>query len=261
MQSSLFQNFDQPKMLSRIITSLQHPFVKYAVKLRSDKSFRYEEHKVLICGVKLVRELSKSQAFKAIIHTEAFSDKLKAEETYIVSDEIMKKISGMPSPEPVAAIIELPQNADLSKCKYLLILDRLSDPGNLGTLLRTALALGWEGAFILDSTCDPYNEKAIRSAKGATFHLPMQIGSLSTLQKILENGKHKTYVADLHGASFKQADSKAPIALVLGSESHGPSKEAKTDFTPISIPMPGLMESLNVASAGAILLEHLRGAV
>lgn len=261
MQSSLFQNFDQPKMLSRIITSLQHPFVKYAVKLRSDKAFRFEEKKVLVCGLKLVNELSRSHSFKALIHTEAFSDKIKAEESYIVTDEIMKKISGMVSPEPVAALIDLPKNADLSKCKYLLILDRLSDPGNLGTLLRTALALGWDGAFILDSTCDPYNEKAIRSAKGATFHLPLQIGSLSTLQEILKIGKHKSYVADLGGASYRQADCKAPIALVLGSESHGPSKEAKTDFTPISIPMLGPMESLNVASAGAILLEHLRGAV
>lgn len=256
-----FKIFINQEMLSRIISSLQHPFVKYAVKLRSDKSFRHEEQKVLICGTKLVKELSASHQLKVLIHTESFSDKLKAEKSYIVSDEIMKKVTGMQSPEPVAALIDLPKEADLSKCSYLLILDRLSDPGNLGTLLRTALALGWQGAFLLDTSCDPYNEKAIRAAKGATFRLPIQTGTWDTLREILSKGRYQTYVADLNGDSYNKISCKPPLALVLGSESHGPSHVARNNFTPISITMPGPMESLNVASAGAILLQHLRGSV
>ncbi len=246
-------------MLPRTISSLQHPFVKYCVKLRSNKSFRREEKKALIFGSKLINELSHFSPLKIVLETSLHSSGARAENHILVSDDIIKKISGMHSPEPVAAIIEMPQEIDLSQSDHLLILDQISDPGNLGTLLRTALALGWDGVFLLGDCCDPYNDKALRAAKGATFLLPLQSGDWTCLQKVVHAKKRECYVASLQGAAFKEIKYSDSIALALGSESHGPSKDLIESFNAIHIPMHGQMESLNVAAAGAILLQHMRG--
>ena len=254
-----FKIFSNQEMISRTITSLQHPFVKYCVKLREDKSFRQKERKVVICGSKLITELSTYAPLKVLLEIDPHINSAKADETYIVSQEIIKKISGMQAPEPALGVIDMPEEGDLSECDDLLILDAIADPGNLGTLLRSALALGWDGVFLLYNTCDPYNDKALRAAKGATFRIPIQSGSWDELQTILKEKKFQVFSADLKGIAYNKIPSNAPLALVLGNESHGTSAQVKQTFTPISIPMPGPMESLNVAIAGAILLAHLRG--
>ena len=248
-------------MLSRTITSLQHPFVKYCVKLRTSKAFRQQERKALIFGSKLIAELSSFAEIPVLLETYLHTTAAKSGQTYIVSEEIIKKISGMQSPEPVAAIVAMPQEQDLSSCLRLLILDRVSDPGNLGSLLRNALALGWDGVFLLEDCCDPFNDKALRAAKGATFLLPFQCGSLDDLDLLLIKKPRNLYVADLDGTHFIDVQFTAPLALALGSESQGPSQKIREHFHKISIPMTGPMESLNVASAGAILLQHIRGSL
>ena len=245
-------------MVSRTITSLQHPFVKYCVKLRTNKVFRAQEKKAILFGSKLIAELSRFTKLKTLLETDLHSTNALADETYIISEEIIKKISGMPSPEPVAAIIDIPDDKDLSDANHIVILDRISDPGNLGTLLRSSLALGWDGVYLLDGCCDPFNDKALRAAKGATFRLPMQTGDMSLLEKMLGKKKHQLYVADICGTDFRQVSYKGPIALILGNESHGPKAELKNSASSISIPMHCDMESLNVATAGAILLQHIR---
>ena len=254
-----FKIFSNQEMISQAITSLQHPFVKYCVKLRTDKAFRQKERKVLICGSKLITELSTYVPLKFLLETDAHINCAKADKTYIVSEEIIKKISGMQAPEPVCGVIEMPEKKDLSGSNYLLILDGIADPGNLGTLLRSALALGWDGVFLLNNTCDPFNDKALRAAKGATFHIPIQSGSWDDLQQILGKKKFQVLSADLKGTPYNKISCSHPLALVLGSESHGTSNLVKKSFESVSIPMPGPMESLNVAIAGAILLAHLRG--
>jgi TrmH family RNA methyltransferase len=137
------------------------------------------------------------------------------------------------------------------------VLDRISDPGNLGTLLRTALALGWEGAFLTPHSADPFNDKAIRASKGACFFLPLQEGSYEELEELLKENQITAYVADLKGTSLPNLKVKHPLALILGNESLGPSAWAKQHGSAISIPMKKDVESLNVASAGAILMYEL----
>lgn len=239
-------------MISREITSLQHPIVKRFVKLREDKSLRQEEQSVLISGVKLISEISQHTPLKRLICAHSFPD-LHAQEIYHATPEILKKITGVQNPEGIAAEVALPAPADLKNSTRLLILDKLSDPGNVGTLLRTALALGWDGAFLTLGTADPFNEKAIRAAKGATFRLPLKTGSWEALNPLLS--ERRTFVADLQGEPPPSCPHSQPIALILGNESHGPSIHAKGSL--ISIPMTPLMESLNVASAGAILMHSL----
>lgn len=239
-------------MVPRKITSLQHPLVKRLVKIRLDKDARVEEQSVLVVGTKLVEELAQNTPLKTLIVDRPFPF-LKAQEVVEVTPEILKKITGLAAPEGIAAEVALPTRADLSSARYLLVLDGINDPGNVGTLLRTALALGWEGAFLLPGSADPFNEKALRAAKGATFRLPLCQGSVEELQKMW---KGKFFVADLQG-TIPQIVSP-PVALILGSEAHGPSPALKKGATAVSIPMPGPMESLNVAIAGAILMYTFR---
>lgn len=246
-------------MISREINSLQHPLIKYAVKLRTDRSFREKENKVLISGIKMVEELSSNGSFDLLItSSKELASTYKAKECILVSEDILKKITGLQSPEPLAAIVEKPKAKDLSSSRYLLVLDRIADPGNLGTLLRNALGLGWDGVFLLEPCCDPYNDKALRAAKGATFHIPIYSGSWHELDDLLQKTQVKLITADSHGESVDKMHFNTPIALLLGNESSGPSSRAKDQSTLVSIPMHGGMESLNVASAGAILLYYLR---
>lgn len=229
----------------RSIVSLQHPLVKHLVKLRQNKDYRQEQGQVLIVGDKLIAE----QAPVQLLLTTAQSPAIQADEVISITPEILKKITGLQQPESMAAVVPLPPPADLRGKTWILVLDQINDPGNLGTLLRTALALGWEGVFITENSVDPYNEKALRAAKGATFFLPIAYGSWEDL-------KHwHLYAADMDGTPFEQAHIQTPLALVLGNEAHGISRPIQHK---LSIPMNGQSESLNVAIAGGILLHALR---
>lgn len=244
-------------MVTKKITSLQHPFIKHLVKIRTDKNYRNENGFALISGKKLIRELSPV----SVLLTTEEETCLPAEETIGVTSEILKKITGLQCPELVAALVRLPPPGNLEDKLYVLALDGISDPGNLGTLLRTALALGWEGVFFTEGSADPFNDKALRSAKGATFRIPLQQGNWSDLEKLIEKNKMHVLIADIEGEDVKICKTSAPLLLVLGNESHGASPHAKQRFSKITIPMLKHMESLNVASAGAILMHTLRGPI
>jgi TrmH family RNA methyltransferase len=238
------------------ITSLQHSFVKYCVKLRKDRGLRRQEGLVLVTGSILIKELDqKGVKIDTLITEESSPFSCKAKHHMTVSSEVMHKIAG--GKEEVAALIPLPTFQDLSSCSYLLILDQISDPGNLGTLMRTAYSLGWDGVFLVDGTCDPFSEKALRAAKGASFLLPIQEGSWELLCQLASS--FTVLTADMGGAPLKQGFARPPLGLILSKESKGARKEAKKMFQAISIPMHDEAESLNVAAAGAILLYTLKG--
>ena len=173
----------------------------------------------------------------------------------------------------------------------LLALDAVQDPGNLGTLLRTALACGWDGVFLLPGCTDPFGDKAVRASRGAALRVPIGRGDLSELRRVVEAkglimlaaepepetapGGHKVDTrmdcGDVGGpgrTSTFLSDSPS-VCLVLGSEGLGLSREVLEACTPVAIPMvggsgsggggansPG-MESLNVGVAGGILMFML----
>lgn len=243
-------------MLPKSLLSLQHPFVKYLVNLRKDRSFRRKEQKVLAVGNKLIEELIASRAKIETLLVESGHENSFPYETITVTHDILKKITGLMEPEPLAAVVSMPLFQDLSKTSYLLILDGIADPGNLGNLLRTALALGWDGVYLTENTCDPFNEKAIRAAKGATFRIPLQEGTWQDL--VLQTKSFTTFIADMQGSPIQKLMPKPPLALILSKEARGARLEAKQQFQSVTIPMDGPMESLNVAAAGAILLHSLK---
>ncbi|HEY4831355.1 MAG TPA: RNA methyltransferase, partial [Waddliaceae bacterium] len=126
----------------RKITSLQHPLVKRLTKLRKDRAFRNQMESVVIVGSHLVNEVCIKVRARYLLcsHETIISPNVKTEELLVVTEEILKKISGVQTPEEVLAEIPIPIQSSLEKCRYLVALDGISDPGNLGTLLRTTLA-------------------------------------------------------------------------------------------------------------------------
>jgi TrmH family RNA methyltransferase len=245
-------------MVAQAITSLQHPAVKEAVLLRKERSFRRAKGRVVIAGRKLVREVAALFPLLTLFAQRGAEEKLSAAQTYLVTEQILKKITGLPHPEPLAAIAPLPETGDLRGKRFLLALDGISDPGNLGTLMRTAHALGWEGAFLLPKTADPFNDKALRSAKGATFRLPIAEGSWEQLDQTIADNQLTPWLADVEGPPLSVLEALPPLLLVLGNEAGGASSEARRRCRAVSIPMAPGAESLNVASAGSILMYALK---
>jgi TrmH family RNA methyltransferase len=234
-------------MAVKKIESLQHPLVKHLSALRTDRQVREEAGHVLVFGEKMCRELPIDTLLT--LHR---SD-IPAKEKYLVTEPILKKISGLAQPDGFAALVKMPKPQNLAGKSYLLILDGISDPGNLGTLLRTALALGWEGVILTPDTVDLFNDKAIRAAKGATFHLPYARMDREELIDL----KFHFYTADLEGEALDAANFTPPMALILSNEARGPSPWAKK-YQRVTIPMNPAVESMNVAVSGAILLYAMR---
>lgn len=238
-------------MVSEIM-SLQHPLVKECVRLRNEKSARAESGKVLLIGEKMVRELSQRTDLHTLFSTIP-APHIRAKEYYIVTEEILQKITGLPAPDGLAAIASIPKPQSLEGKKRLLILDKIADPGNLGTLLRTALAMNWDGVIFTPGTVDPFNDKALRASKGAIFFLPYAQPTLEELTAIVK--PLYIYLADLEGTPLSKATFQEPLAMILSNEGAGASTWSKAQK--ISIPMHNGVESLNVAMSGAILLYSM----
>lgn len=224
------------------ISSLQHPLVKHFVKLRTSASYRLEQNSVLVMGKTLVNELS--------IHT-------KPKELFTperVTAAIIKKVTALPSPEQMVAEFPMPPQQNLKKLSKVLVFDHLADPGNCGTLLRTALALGWEGVFFLPGCVDPFNDKVIRSSRAALFTLPYYLGTMDDLQAM--SSGFTPIIADTEGTPLVKIQKPKKTMLILSNESHGVSSTMEKWGEKVTIPI-AQMESLNVATAGAILMYTL----
>lgn len=273
-------------MFCNEISSLQHPLVKHLVKLRQSREYRYRKRRILLSGSKLIKELSFQFPIRVLILEKGTSFPAKADQLFHAPIEILKKITGQQNPEPLAAELDMPPPHDLSSANFLLILDGVSDPGNLGNLLRTARALGWDGAFLTPRSTDPFNEKALCAAKGATLTLPWKSGTWEELALLLKKKNMTLLAADISGqdlaAFILQVPSpivesrelsrssnphnptewgiypiSPPLALALGNEAHGLTEEIKRMAKLVAIPMKGRIESLNVSAAGAILMYEL----
>ncbi|SCA62862.1 Uncharacterized protein SCG7109_AE_00240 [Chlamydiales bacterium SCGC AG-110-M15] len=243
----------------QVITSTQNPYIKHLVKLRSNSSYRRSQRSLVLPGKIVLSELPSNYPIKKLMLLDGydFNEICNAEEIIYASAPVLKKASGLENPDPVLIELDLPPEGLPETINRLLICDAVSDPGNMGTLIRTALAFDWDAIYFLNSCVDPFNDKAIRASKGALFHLPFAQGNWDDLSQIIQQHKLHPWVADLKGESPDTIPQSNPIALVVCSESQGPSNETVNHCKPLSIPMPGKMESLNVAVAGGILMHTL----
>ncbi|MFI0435374.1 MAG: TrmH family RNA methyltransferase [Parachlamydiaceae bacterium] len=244
--------------MTQLISSLQHPLVKHFVKLRTDSAYRQEHQRVVLDGMKPIQEV-KCHVEK-LLYTPSYSSIALQfpGEKWEISEGILKKISGMISPEGIIAQVPIPSFVPLDMFRYVLALDGINDPGNMGTLLRTALALGWDAVYFLPGSCDPFNEKVMRAARGAHFKLSLAKGSAEQLKEWAVLHQVQSIVADIAGISPEMVEDAPRRLLVLGNEAHGASSVIRRFSQPVTIAMPGEMESLNVGVAGGILLYLLK---
>lgn len=236
--------------------SKDHPLVKRFTKLRINRDFRHECHRLIIEGEKLVHDILRAVPYFHLLVSDRALVPAHFDVAHIslVTEELMKKISGMEHPPKMMAEVEMPTQSPLSDLSWVLALDRLQDPGNLGTLFRTALALGWQGVYLIGEAVDPYNDKALRASQGATLLLPWRQGSLEDFQAWTKAEGLPLLAADLKGSSPKPVSKGC---LILGTEGEGLHPALKQVPT-VAIPMTPNVESLNVAVAGGILMYELK---
>lgn len=242
------------------ISSLQHPLVKHLVKLRQNSRYRNAEQSLVIEGPKPIQEICQHTKAKIILtcYPAQLPNHIQAEKILVCTEAVMQKASGMMTTEGILAEIPQPIHPDLEGKRTLLILDSINDPGNLGTLMRTALALEWDGVLIIGDSCDPYNEKSLRASRGAGLTLPWARKNWEELKSMAARHGLLPLLADINGTPPKAILKPQGVMLILSNEAHGPSKEALEWCQKVSIPLSEKVESLNVAIAGAILMHTIR---
>lgn len=251
-----------------MITSTQNSRVKQVRGLLARRRAREQEGLFVIEGVHLAREaVAAGAAARLVLYTEDLDArgrglvnslaKLGAE-TEVVSPPVMAACSGTETPPGLVAILPLPTPPPPSALDLALVLDGLSDPGNLGTLLRTAMAAGVQSVLLTGDSVDPFNPKVVRAAAGAHFHLPIQSAAADDLPALLE-GLDLWLAEARSGPAYSQVDWRAPCALIIGSEAHGPSDAVRRlPLRPVHIPTARQTESLNAAIAAAVVLFELQ---
>lgn len=247
-------------MLTKEIKSAQHRLIKHLVKLQKERSYRHKKGTFVLEGKKCICERGAAQRVKRLFiqRGEACPEGILCDECYILSETLMQKISDVRSPESVIAEVDMPSPSTLESKKKILVLDGLADPGNLGTLVRTAVGFGFDAVFLRADSVDLFNPKTVRASKGALFHLPYTYGNVEDIARFAAHNGFHLYLADLRGMPLASATFSLPLMLVLGSEAHGVSPSLKQKGTAIAIPLAEQVESLNVACAGAVLMHHMR---
>lgn len=253
-----------------MITSNQNSKIKLVRALLGRAKERREAGLFVIEGVRLFEEAVNSNwEFHFVLYDETLNERgrkklesLKNIEVEEVSASVMKSISETESPQGILAVLKFSQLPITNNLNFVLIPDQIRDPGNLGTLLRSAVATGVQTVLLPPDTTDAFAPKVLRSGMGAHFKLPIQEMSWEEIKKFVgaTHSDLQVLIADMNGQSCWENDLTKPIALIIGSEAGGASESArKLANGKISIPMSGDIESLNAGVAGSVLMfEVLR---
>lgn len=253
-----------------MITSTSNAKIKRIVQLRKKKKARDAEGVFLVEGIRMFREIPE-KLLQEIYISESCEEKEGKEirrrasacgiRPELVSDGVFAYLSDTQTPQGILCVVRqlsysLEEVAD-APCPHMLVLDRLQDPGNVGTILRTAEGAGVTG-ILLDGECaDIYNPKTIRSTMGSIFRMPFYyIQDLEEGIRYLKKRGICTYAAHLEGKrAYDEEDYRKPCAFLIGNEGNGLRPEiADLADTYIRIPMAGEVESLNAAIASAVLM-------
>lgn len=257
------------------ITSTANKRIKQVAKLQTSASARRKEGLMVIEGFRGVREVP-CELIESIYFTQDFLEKNQEKQwvegvdtknndisLFWVSEEVMRYISDTQTSQGVLVVSRLPKyNVDLIGCKFdkILILESLQDPGNLGTIFRTAEGAGFDLIIMNKTTVDAYSPKVVRSTMGSVFRVPHIV--VENLGEVIDQLKHadvSVYAAHLKGKkNYTSFDFKKPTAFMIGNEGNGLSEEISalaTDY--LLIPMEGSLESLNAAMAAGLLMYEV----
>lgn len=266
----------------KTITSVNNEKIKQIVKIMSSPKERKYAGKYLVEGLRMVREIPYDD-IDNIFMTQNFYDKnvpndssiltlvnhaYEESRCYIVSDAVLKKLANTDHPQGIVATVKMHEYTikdilksgeyDLSgeNAPLIIVVERLQDPGNMGTIIRTAEGAGVSGIIVSYDSVDVYSPKVVRSTMGSIFRKKIVItyDLIGDIAKLKEAGI-ETYGLHLDGTSIYDADLTGPAALIIGNEGAGLSEEisSQTDKL-LRIPMRGRVESLNAAASATIVM-------
>jgi RNA methyltransferase, TrmH family len=256
-----------------MITSIHNPKIQAIRKLQTQTRARRDERKFVIEGVRLSEE-----ALQASWQTHEvwFTDQLDERGKHVlvsftnrgvpveqVTQAVMKAVSDTETPQGILAVLSLQSLPIPKNPNFLLVLDGVRDPGNLGTILRTAAAAGVQAVLLAPGCVDAFAPKVVRAGMGAHFRLPILQLDWEAIRRILKvpGGNLRVYLADSSaGSPYTQVDFDFPVALIVGGEAGGAGSEsALLADEKVHIPMPGSSESLNAGiAAGILIFEVIR---
>ena len=257
-----------PNIDPEMITSSKNQHVQHIRELLAKKSSREEHGSFIVEGVRLCEEALKSGSLPRLVFyseicsargLELVQQASKAgSKVFFVKHDILDALSDTETTQGLLMVMQthplpVPETLD-----FVLVIDQVRDPGNLGTILRTAVAAGVQAVFSTPGSVDAWSPKVVRSAMGAHFFIPIALKSWDDISSLCKNQQKPltTFLAESgDGVALWKADLKSPIALVIGGEADGASAEVKAGVDVfINIPMPGGFESLNAAIAASIIL-------
>ena len=252
-----------------MITSLKNDRVRLVQALQKKRRVRQRERLLVIEGVRLGEEaLRTGHAPRFVFYTAAARQDERARTLldgwqsgnvgcWEVDRAVMDACSGTETPSGLLAVLPIPEIAPPPHPTLTLIPDRLRNPGNLGTLLRTALAAGVDQVVLPPGTVDATNPKVVRGGMGAHFYLPLQTLGWKQIPAAMA-GRRVYLAAARSGTPYTAVDWSAPLALIVGGEAEGAGEQARAlADAEVFIPMNGAAESLNAAVAAAVILFEI----
>ncbi|MCR5210311.1 MAG: RNA methyltransferase [Lachnospiraceae bacterium] len=249
-----------------MLTSISNSRIKHLISLRDKAKVRREEGLFIAEGIRIVREVP-TEDLQELYYSEDFSDDRIGSRYEILSTDVFKKVSDVGTPQGVLAVVRQKKYSftDLIKGKdtMLLILENIQDPGNMGTMFRTAEAAGCTGIIMTDDCVDVYSPKVVRATMGAVFRVPFIILEKDGMQHCLEKLKDSNVAvnaAALQGSvPYTEPDYNGGCAFIIGNEGNGLKEQTISAVEDkggraVRIPMAGKTESLNAAVSAAVLM-------
>lgn len=250
------------------LTSIHNPRLQLLRELVNKRSAREEHGQFVVEGVRLAEEVLQHGILpSALFISNMISSRAQAIleectskgiETFSVPDEIFQKAADTENSQGVIMTLPLLHLPLPEKLDFVIVLDQVRDPGNVGTILRTAAAAGVQAVLMPPGNADVYSPKVVRAGMGAHFHMSLVSADWASIDKICKKREPplKLLLAESGGGkSCWEHDLRPPVGLVIGGEAEGASEEARSHCDDlIYIPMPGKFESLNAAVAASILI-------
>ncbi|NPA06750.1 MAG: RNA methyltransferase [Chloroflexi bacterium] len=246
------------------IRSRHNPKIRWVARLLKQRSARQREGLTVIEGIRLAEAALQAGVHpRLVLVAEDLSPRGRAVvdawaaqgvEVWTVARSVFNALSATQTPQGLLAVIPRQGPPWPEQPSFVLVLDAIQDPGNMGTLLRTAWAAGVEGVWVAPGSVDPWAPKVLRAGMGAQFHVPVQEADWAHIDAAT-HGMARFLAAVRAGRPYDELPGRERIALALSNEARGASKAARAWATEaVHIPMPGGAESLNVAVAGGILM-------
>ncbi|WP_233881031.1 TrmH family RNA methyltransferase [Virgibacillus halodenitrificans] len=244
-----------------MITSVKNEKIKALRKLQKRRE-REVSRKFLVEGFHLVDEARRSNwEIDEVIIQEGtdIPEWCHQYKLFEVSSNVFQHFSQMKTPQGIAAVVNMNEIEEV-KGNYMLLIDSIQDPGNLGTMIRTADAAGYDGIILGNDTVDMFNDKVIRATQGSIFHIPVIKGDLEEKVADLKNKGFQVWATALKNAkNYNEVNVEEKVALIVGNEGAG-VKEPLLQLADsiVTIPIYGKAESLNVSIAAGILMYYTK---